>query len=60
MTAAILKIIISPYLSKNRPILMKFGTLHQILNPITVTWPKIEIFKFDMAKTTILKIVFWP
>jgi len=28
---------------KNRPILMKFGTLHQILNPITVTWPKIEI-----------------
>jgi len=30
---------------KNRPVLMKFGTLHQILNPITVTWPKIEIFK---------------
>jgi len=30
---------------KNRPIFMKFGTLHQILNPITVTWPKIEIFK---------------
>ena len=27
---------------KNRPILMKCGTLHQILNPITVTWPKIE------------------
>ena len=26
---------------KNRPILMKFDTLHQILNPITVTWPKI-------------------
>jgi len=22
---------------------MKFGTLHQILNPVTVTWPKIEI-----------------
>jgi len=22
---------------KNRPILMKFGTLHQILNPVTVT-----------------------
>jgi len=32
---------------KNRPILMKFGTLHQILNPITVTWPKIEIFKIQ-------------
>jgi len=29
---------------KNCPILMKFGTLHQILNPVTVTWPKIEIF----------------
>ena len=24
---------------------MKFGTLHQILSPITVTWPKIGIFK---------------
>jgi len=30
---------------KNRPI--KFGTLHQILNPLTVTWPKIEIFKIQ-------------
>jgi len=30
---------------KNRLILMKFGTLHQILNPITVTWPKIHFFK---------------
>jgi len=29
---------------KNRPILMKFGALHQILNPVTVMWPKIEIF----------------
>ena len=26
---------------------MKFGTLHQILNLITVTWPKIEIFKIQ-------------
>ena len=26
---------------------MKFGTLHQILNPITVTWPKIEIVKIQ-------------
>jgi len=26
---------------------MKFGTLHQILNEITVTWPKIEIFKIQ-------------
>ena len=31
----------------NCPILMKFGTLQQILNPITVTWPKIEIFKIQ-------------
>ena len=30
---------------KNLPILMKFGTQYQILNPITVTWPKIAIFK---------------
>jgi len=28
---------------KNRQILMKFGTLKQILNPMTVTWPKIII-----------------
>jgi len=32
---------------KNRPILMKFGTLYQILNPVTVTWPKIKIFKIQ-------------
>ena len=32
---------------KNSPILMKFGTLHQILNPVTVTWPTIEIFKIQ-------------
>ena len=45
--AAILKIYKSPYLSENPPIFMKFGTLHQILNPITVTWPKIEIFRIQ-------------
>ena len=32
---------------KNCPILMKLGTLHQILNLMTVTWPKIEIFKIQ-------------
>jgi len=34
---------------KNRVILIKCGTLHiqQILNPITVTWPEIEIFKIQ-------------
>ena len=36
---------------KNRPIMMKFGILHLILNPITVTWPKVEIFlKFKMER----------
>ena len=30
---------------KNCPTLMKFGTLHQILIPIAVTWSKIEFFK---------------
>ena len=29
---------------KKCAILIKFGTLHQILNPVTVTSPKIEIF----------------
>ena len=46
-TAAILKIAKSPYLSANRAILIKFGTLQQILNPMTVTWPKTEIFKIQ-------------
>jgi len=32
---------------KNGSILMKFGTLHQILDPIIVTWPKIKIFKIQ-------------
>ena len=31
----------------NRPILMKFGTLQQILNSMTVLWTKIEIFKIQ-------------
>jgi len=35
-TAAILKIAKSPYLSE-KSIVMKFGTLQQILNPMTVT-----------------------
>jgi len=30
---------------KNFPILMILGTQHQILNPIMVPWPIIEIFK---------------
>ena len=32
---------------KNCPILMKFGTLHQILNPVTVMLPKIAIFEIQ-------------
>jgi len=46
-TAAILKIAKSPYLSENHPILIKFGTQKQILNTMTVTWPKIKIFKIQ-------------
>jgi len=44
-TAAILKIVKSPYLSEKSSDFDEFGTLHQILNPMTVTRPKIEIFK---------------
>jgi len=36
-TTAILKIVKSPYLGKNRLILMQFGVLQQILNSMTVT-----------------------
>ena len=43
---------------KNYPILIKFGTLQQILNPMTVTWPEIEVLKFKMAAAAILKIAF--
>ena len=44
---------------KNCPILMKFGTLHQILNPVTVTWQKkLKFLKFKMAAAAILKIAF--
>jgi len=43
---------------KNRPILMKYGTLHQILNPITDTLPKLKYLKFKMAAAAILKIAF--
>jgi len=32
---------------KNRPILMKFGTLQQMVNQIAVSWPKIEMFKIQ-------------
>jgi len=35
---------------KNRPILMKFGTLQQTLNPMTAMWPKIKIFKIQNGR----------
>jgi len=41
-TVAILKIVISPYLSKNHPISMKFCTQQQILNRMNVTWLKMK------------------
>ena len=44
---------------KNRLILMKFGTLHQILNPVTVTDQKLKFLKFKITAAAILKIVFW-
>jgi len=46
---------------KNRPISMKFGTLQQIFNPMTVTWPKNEIFKNeDGGRPPSCKSLFWP
>jgi len=44
---------------KNRPILMKFGTLHQILNPVTDTWPKIEILKIQDGGVRYLENCFY-
>ena len=44
---------------KNRPILMKFGTLHQILNPFTVTDQKLKFLEFKMVATAVLKIAFF-
>jgi len=42
------------------PILMKFGTLQQILNPMSVTWPKIIFFLNSRWRTAaMLKIAFW-
>jgi len=37
---------------------MQFGTLHQILNPVTVTWPKIDFLKFRTVAAAILKMAF--
>jgi len=44
---------------RNDPILIKFGTLMQTLNPMTVTWPKITIFKIQDGGAAILKIAFF-
>jgi len=38
---------------------MKFGTLHHILNPVTVAWPKIEIFKIQDGGGRHLEIRFF-
>ena len=49
-TAAILKIVIAPYLSRKSPNLTKSGTQTQILSKATETWQKnSEIPKFKMA-----------
>ena len=39
---------------------MKFSTLQQMLNPIAVTWPKINSFKIQDGGDAILKIVKSP
>ena len=44
---------------KNCPILMKFGTLHQILNPVTVTRPKMNFFSIQDGGNRHLKIRFF-
>jgi len=38
---------------------MKFGTVHQILNPVTVTWPKSEIFGIQDGGDRNLEIRFF-
>jgi len=38
---------------------MKFDTLHQILNPVTVTSPKIEIFGIQDGSDHYLEIRFF-
>ena len=38
---------------------MKFGTLQHILNPVTVTWPKMEIFKIQDGGGRHLEIRFF-
>jgi len=57
-TAAILKIAKSPYLSEKSSDFDKIWTLQQILNPMTVTWPKIKVFKIQDGGSAILKIAF--
>jgi len=44
---------------KNCQILMKFGTLNQILNPVTVTWPKNEIFGIQNGGNRNFEICFF-
>jgi len=45
---------------KNRPILMKFCTLHQILNRLQSRDQKLKFLEFKMAATAILNSLFWP
>ena len=47
MTAAILKSLNNHISVKNYRIFMKFGVLQQILNLMTVKWPKIKTFKIQ-------------
>jgi len=47
MTAAILKSLNNHISVKNYRIFMKFGVLQQILNLMTVKWPKIKTVKIQ-------------
>ena len=62
--AAILKIALYPYLSRNYTISSKFGMPMQIYIPSMEIWQKIEIFNRNFSNSrwrtdAILKIVFW-
>jgi len=50
-TVAILKIDISPYLSENHPIFMKFCTQQQILYWTNVTWSKMKKLHWMIGQT---------
>ena len=57
-TAAILKIAYSPYLREKSSDFDKIWYTTADMNPMTVTWPEIEIFESQDGAAAILKIAF--